>query len=79
MARRELKVCLFCGADTTARDSICRVCIGHGSSRHMEDRDRQPMPVDLDGIAEDDYGDESGPDDVYQERTADAKFWRAEG
>jgi len=70
---RELVCCQYCGRDTRARDGICSKCRGivpvwmgrdEWAGRKKVSRPRDGYdPADY----EDDYGDESGPDDVYQE------------
>lgn len=64
-----LKCCLLCGRDTRSKTGVCAICMGHGKvTRHTEERDRSRLDPMLDDFAEDDYGEESGPDSIYHER-----------
>lgn len=65
--RRELVCCERCGRDTRSRDGICARCRGiehPHASREYKGRESRPVPDDL-GELEDDYSEESGPDDVH--------------
>lgn len=74
---REPQCCRFCGRDTMARDGVCGVCInGRSVSRHTEERDRQRKKVSQQWESDaDHFDDESGPDDVFQERNTTLREW----
>jgi hypothetical protein len=64
---KELRCCLGCGRDT--RGDYCPQCIGHyrgsaGKGRGYRAR-RVPEPP-----LEDDYSEESGPDDICEDNSA---------
>ena len=65
--KREIMCCLRCGRDTRAMDGLCAECGGRLTQANSREKlgkgrpsTKEIMPMDY----EDDYGEESGPDDV---------------
>lgn len=66
----EVYCCASCGRDTTSKDRLCLRCIGHARFPDKSRRKCRNLKEAMHRSAEDNYGEESGPDSVYHEREA---------
>lgn len=62
---RQIVCCELCGRDTRARDGVCNRCRGCEHPAASREYRGRRTHVEPDMPLEDDYSEESGPDDVH--------------